>query len=193
MCNVGLASLAFFYCDSREDQKKECRGLLTSLVAQLSYQSDAYCAVLSDLYSANGNGSQRATDSELQQCLLQMLRLPGQAPAYIIIDGLDECSVSGGSPSPREGALDIVEELVNLQHPNLWICVTSRPEADIEPVLRPLAFHSVSLHDEGGQIQDIAEYVKSKVRNPDDLKMQKWREEDKEHVIKVLTEKADGM
>ena len=191
MCFAGLASLAFFYCDFREDQKKERRGLLASLLTQLCDQSDAYWAVLSDLYSANGNGSQHASDSELQQCLLRMLKLPDQAPAYIVIDGLDECPVTSGLPSPREGALDIVEELVNLQHPNLRICVTSRPEVDIEPVLRPLAFHSISLHDENGQIRDITEYVKFKVHN--DPKTRKWREEDKEHVIKVLTEKADGM
>jgi len=191
MCSVGLASLAFFYCDFREDQKKERRGLLTSLLTQLCDQSDVCCGVLSDLYSANGNGSQHATDSELQQCLLQMLRLPRQAPAYIVIDGLDECPVARGVPSPRENALDIVEELVNLQHPNLWICVTSRPEVDIEPVLRRLAFHSVSLHDESGQIRDIEEYVKFKVRN--DHKTRAWREEDRELVIKVLTERADGM
>ena len=193
MCVAGLASLAFFYCDFREDQKKERRGLLTSLLTQLCYQSDAYSAILSDLYSANGSGSQHASDSELRECLLRMLRLPEQAPAYIVIDGLDECPVTSGLPSPREGALDIVEELVNLQHPKLWICVTSRPEVDIEPVLRPLAFHSVSLHDESGQIQDIAEYVKFKVRKRDDRQTQKWREEDKEHVIEVLTEEADGM
>src|SRR5260221_1396838 len=146
MCVAGLASLAFFYCDSQEGQKIERRGLLTSLLTQLCDQSDAYFAVFSDLYSANGNGSRRASDGELQQCLLRMLMLPAQAPAYIVIDGLDECPVTSGSPSHREGALDIVEELVNLQHPNLRICVTSRPEVDIVPVLLPLAFHSVSLH-----------------------------------------------
>ena len=99
--------------------------------------------------------------------------------------------MTSGPPSPREGALDIVEGLVNLQQPNLRICVTSRPEVDIELVLRPLAFHSVSLHDESGQIQDIAEYVKFVVST--DHKMQKWRKEDKEFVVQVLTEKAGGM
>ena len=191
MCAAGLASLAFFYCDLREDPKTECRGLLTSLLTQLCDQSDAYWAILSALYSANGNGSQHASDSELQRCLLRMLRLPGQAPVYIVIDGLDECPVTGGSPSPRERALDIVEKLVKLQHPNLRICVTSRREVDIELVLLPLAFHSVSLHDEGGQRQDIAEYVKSFIRS--DRKMRKWGKSDKVLVIKILTEKAGGM
>ena len=43
-----------------------------------------------------------------------------------------------------------VEELVNSQIPNLQICVTSRPEADIVPVLEPLAFRSVQEWASGG-------------------------------------------
>ena len=38
----GRASLAFFYCDFREGQKKDVRGLLSSLLVQLCGQSDAY-------------------------------------------------------------------------------------------------------------------------------------------------------
>ena len=191
MCSAGLASLAFFYCDFRENQKQKRRGLLTSLLTQFCSQSNAYWAILSALYSANGNGSQHASDSELQQCLFRMLMLPGHPPAYIVIDGLDECPVTSDLPSPREAALDFVEELVRLRLPNLRICVTSRPEADIMPVLLPLAFRSVSLHDESGQIQDIAKYVKSVVNT--DRRMRTWRRKDKKLVIAVLTEKADGM
>ncbi len=84
-----------------------------------------------------------------------------------------------------------MKELVESQIPNLRICVTSRPEADIEPVLHPLSLSSVSLHGESGQVQDIAEYVKFVVDN--DPKMQRWREEDRKHVVEVLTRKADGM
>jgi len=84
-----------------------------------------------------------------------------------------------------------VKELVKLQNPNLRICVTSRPEVDIELVLRPLAFHSVSLQDESGQLQDIAEYVKFFVRS--NRTMRQWGEEDKELVINLLTKKSGGM
>ena len=120
-----------------------------------------------------------------------MLKLPKQATVYIVIDALDECSTSNGLPSSRDNVLGFVEELVRLQAPNLRICVTSRPEADIEPVLRPLAFRSVSLHGESGQAQDIAEYVKFVVNN--DPKMRAWRKADKELVIDMLMKKADGM
>jgi hypothetical protein len=120
-----------------------------------------------------------------------MLKLPGQATVYIIIDGLDECPTTTGLSSPREQVLKLVEELVGLRLENLRICVTSRPEADIEPVLQPLAFRSISLHGESGQIQDIAEYVRSIVHT--DSKMRRWKAADKDLVINTLMERADGM
>ena len=190
MCETGLASLAFFYCDFREDRKKSLRGLLSSLLVQFCDQSDAYYGELTSFHSAHRNGEQHASDSELLQCLLRMLELPGQATAYIIIDALDECPTSG-LPSPRESVVGLVEKLVKLRVPNLRICVTSRPEADIEPILGRIAFRSVSLHRESGQLKDIAEYVKFIVNT--DRKMQIWRKEDREFVIEVLTRRADGM
>src|SRR5712691_9025994 len=136
-------------------------------------------------------GSHHASDSELAQRLKDLLAVPGQATAYIVIDALDECPITVESSSPREEVLDFVEELVRLQFPNMRICVTSRPEADIERVLSPLAFRSVSLHGENGQVEDIAEYVKFVVST--DRNMKTWRKEDKDLVIQVLTSKAGGM
>jgi len=43
----GLASLAMYYYDFREDKKKDLRGLLSSLVFQLCDQSDSYHGILS--------------------------------------------------------------------------------------------------------------------------------------------------
>jgi hypothetical protein len=73
----------------------------------------------------------------------------------------------------------------------IFTCVTSRPEHDIHAVLEPLTLRPVSLHDERGQQEDIANYVFSFVHL--DRRMRRWREEDKELVIKMLSENADGM
>ena len=187
----GLASLALFYCDFRDNQKKGQRGLLSSLLIQLCEQSDAYSAILSDFYVAHDCGSQLASDNELVGCLKDMLKFQGQATVYVIIDALDECPIATGLPPPREKVLELVEELVKLQIPTLRICVTSRPEADIVSILKPLTFGSVSLHDESGQAQDIAEYVRSAIDK--DHEMRRWKPTVKQLVIDVLTEKADGM
>ena len=190
MCKSGLASLAFYYFDFRDVKKKDRRGLLSSLIFQLCDQSDTYCDILSGVYLTHRDGSQNPSDGALTQCIKDLLDCPAQAPVYLILDALDECPNSSGTPSPREKVLQLVEDLV-LQLPNLRICITSRPEVDIKAVLDPLKSHSLSLHDERGQQQDILDYIRSVVHS--DPKTRRWRAEDKGLVIDMLSEKANGM
>ena len=122
-----------------------------------------------------------------------MLTLLAQGPTFIVLDALDECPDSFTFPSPRGEVLQLVGELVNLHLQGLHICATSRPEVDIRAVLDPLAFRSVSLHDESGQKADIADYVRNIVNSSPSSAMKRWRTEDKNMVIETLTERADGM
>jgi hypothetical protein len=191
MRKAGLASLVFFYYDFREDQKKDLRGLLSSLLVQLCRQCDSYSDILSKLYSEHDNGSRHPSEDVLAGCLKDLLELPGHAPVYIIVDALDECPNTSSIPSPRDEVLNLIEELIKSEIPNLRVCVTSRPETDIKDILEPMVLHTVSLHDESGQIRDIDEYIKSVINtNP---KNKRWKAEDKRLVIDVLTKKAAGM
>jgi hypothetical protein len=85
-----------------------------------------------------------------------------------------------------------VKELVDL-HPQLHICVTSRPEVDIRDVLESLTSRRVSLHDQNGQKKDIEDYVRSVVYSDSEPIMRRWKKEDKELVIDTLSTQADGM
>jgi len=191
MRKSGLALLGFFYHDFRDDQKKDRHGLLSSLLIQLGHQSDAYSDILTKLYLDHANGSQHPSDDALLRCLTEIVKLPGQAPIYLIVDALDECPNTSSLPSPREKVLKFMEKLIDLQLPNLRICVTSRPETDIKTLLEPLSFRSVSLHDEVGQMEDIEKYIKSAVNK--DPKNRRWKAEDKQLVIDMLIKNADGM
>ena len=144
----GTASLGFFYHDFRNDQKKDHRGLFSSLLVQLCRQSDSYSDLLTDFYLRHGSGSRKPNDSALIWWLIDVLELPGQAPMYLIVDALDECP-NTSLPSPRENVLNLFE-LIDSHFPNLRTCVTNRPEIDIKLLLEPLAFRSISLHDERG-------------------------------------------
>jgi hypothetical protein len=186
-----LASLAFFYHDSREDQKKSLRGLLSSLLVQLCDQSDSFSDILSVFYLTHHHGARAPSDDELFGCLKSVLQLPGQVPIYLIVDALDECSNTYAVPSAREKVLKLVQKLVDSRFSNLRLCVTSRADFDIIAVLGPLAFHSISIHDERGQMEDIEDYIKS-VTNSDPMS-RRWRAEDRQLVIDVLTKRADGM
>jgi hypothetical protein len=188
---AGLASLAYYYCDFRDDKKKDLRGLVSSLLVQLCHQSDSYCAMVSKFYSEHAKGSRCPSDAALELCLEGILELPGQTPVYLIVDALDECPTTSDMPPAREKVLMLVRQLTTSKYPNLRVCVTSRLEDDLSVVLKPLSFRSILLHDESGQKEDIASYIKSVVHT--DPNMRKWRAIDKELVIDVLTHKVDGM
>jgi hypothetical protein len=155
--DAGTALVANFYFDFRDVDKQNLFNLLPSLLIQLSARSDPCCDILSQLYSKHDHGVRKPSDRTMIDCLKDMLSLEAQRPTYIIMDALDECPVASTiPPSPRERVLELVEELVGLHLPNLRICVTSRPEHDIQVVLEPLTERPVSLHDESGQQEDIA-------------------------------------
>ena len=193
MCDAGQASMAYFYFDFRDIRKQHWRDLVPSLLTQLSSRSDRRCDILSRLYSDHDHGKQQPNDDALKRCLIEMLTLPDQRPTYLVIDALDECSNISGIPTPRKRVLQLVNELVELHTPNVHICVTSRPEVDIRDVLERLTSRRVSLHDQSGQKKDIEEYVRSVVYSDSEMIMRRWKQEDKELVIKTLSERADGM
>ena len=183
--------MAYFYFDFRDVDKQKLQNLLPSLLIQLSARSDPCGVVLSRLYSSHDCGERKPSDRAMVECLKEMLTLEAQGPTYIILDALDECPITSTIPSPREEVLKLVGELVGLQLLDLHICVTSRPEHDIQAVLERLTLRPVSLHDEVGQQEDIANYVASFVHS--DQRMRRWRDEDRDLVINTLSEKAGGM
>ncbi|KAN0129427.1 hypothetical protein V8E53_012759 [Lactarius tabidus] len=191
MSDAGSVFVAYFYFDFKDTEKQDSRALLSSLLVQLSTQSDQFCDALQGLYSENKDGSQQPATASLLQCLKGMLQIAGSRPVYLVMDALDECPNDSGMPSSREKVLETVKELVELRHPNLRLCVTSRPEYDIRTTLEPLAMQQVSLHNESGQKQDINDYITFVVHS--DGKMKKWRDAEKAMVVEKLTTKADGM
>lgn len=185
--------IAYHYFDFKDASTRNIRGLLASLLFQLSDDSERCCDVLNRLYFVCHDGSDQPTDVALARCLNSMLKLPGQLPIFIIIDALDECPDTDGIPSAREEVLNVVKDLVGSNHSNLFLCITSRPEQDIKSVLNPLtsALFRVSLHEEGGQRGDINAYVRSFVYQ--DRAMRRWSEGDKELVIGTLSQQANGV
>jgi hypothetical protein len=193
MRGTRTALVAYHYFDFKDASKRDVRGLLASLLFQLSDDSELCWNVLCNLYTSCGDGSEQPSYVALAGCLKSMLEIPGKLPTFLIIDAVDECPNTTGTPSAREEVLDFLEDLVGSNHSNLFICVTSRPEQDIQTILNPLTSSSrrVSLHEEGGQRADIRSYVQSFVQK--DRTMRRWREEDRNLVITILSERAGGM
>jgi hypothetical protein len=191
MRRMGLATISIFYFDFRDGGKQDVRHLLSSILIQLCDQSNNYFGILSALFTDHSRGSRQASEHVLMECLKSMLKLPGQGSLYLVIDALDECPNSSGYPTQREQVLNIMQELIDLQLPQVHFCITSRPEIDIRDILEPLAVYNVPLHKQAGQNRDIVDYINHFVRS--DPKVRRWREEDKQLVIETLTKKAGGM
>ena len=183
--------MAYFFFDFKDTAKRDARAALSSLLVQLCYQSDPCSDILGRLFSDHRSGALQPSNDTLMECLRDMLILPRSGPTYIILDALDECPKSSGTPSPRESVLDFVKWLTKSGHPNLHVCVTSRLEADIEANFQPLSSYCVSLHDESGQQEDINNYIISFTNT--ERNMRKWKQEEKELVISRLTQSANGM
>jgi hypothetical protein len=187
------ALVAYHYFDFKDASKRHVRGLLASLVFQLSHNSKSCRNILYQLYDTCRNGSEQPSDVALAKCLKAMVELPRQLRIYLIMDALDECPNITGTPSARDEVLDFLEDLVGASHSNLFVCVTSRPEQDIQMILNPLTSAScrIALHEENGQREDINSYVRAFVYT--DRAMRRWKEEDKELVIDTLSERSSGM
>jgi hypothetical protein len=188
---AGLSMMAYYYFDFRDVKKQDCYGLLSSLILQISAESDSCFNILSQLYSDHSRGIRKPNIDALKKCITDMLSLPGQAPIYIVVDALDECPNFPGRLSARGEVLGLIEELVGLKLPNVHLCVASRPEMDIRMVLEPLTSLRISIHDEIGQKEDIIKFIKFVVLS--DRNMRRWKEEDKQLVIDTLSDGADGM
>jgi hypothetical protein len=180
---TGSTYLAYYFFDFKDTRKQDAHGFLSSIL----------CKILHELFSKHQHGSKQASDSTLKQYLEKILKVSRKFPLYVVVDALDECPDTSGLQSSREKVLALVQELVGLNLPNLRLCITSRPEVDIRNVLEPLTTISsrISLHDEDGQKEDIADYVRFIVYS--DKKIMRWREEDKELVVGTLSNRAHGM
>jgi hypothetical protein len=189
------ATMAYYYFDFRDVEKQNRNGLLSSLISQLSAESDSCFKVLFRLYSDHAGGTLKPTTRTLTKCLKNMLSLQGLGQIlgqiYIIVDALDECPDVTGKPSAREEVMELIEKLAGWNLSNLHLCVSSRPEVDIRKTLKPLEPLQISLHDASGQMDDIKKYIESVVRS--DRKMQTWRDKDKKLVNRLLSKKVNGM
>jgi NACHT domain len=191
--NNGSAYLGYFFFDFTDTAKQDMRALLSSLLVQLSDQSNSYCDKLLNVYSSHLRGSELPMpgNNALTRCLEEMLTLHGQVPVFLIIDALDECPDSCGIPSSRGMVLELLKGLIELGLPNLRLFVTSRPENGIRAALKSLTCIPLWLHDENGQKRDIVNYITYVIDSEMDIK--RWREEDKNMIIRTLSERAGGM
>jgi hypothetical protein len=131
VCQIGLATISFFYFDFRDGGKWDICSLLSSILIQLYDQSCKFAEILSSLFTNHGLGFCQPSEEMLMKCLKSMLELLAQEVIYFVLDALDKCTNSHGCPTSCEQVLIVVQELVNLCLPHIHFCITSQYEVDI--------------------------------------------------------------
>ncbi|KAI0290960.1 hypothetical protein BC826DRAFT_512407 [Russula brevipes] len=105
----GKPVLAYYYFD-KDASKSDLRGLLASLLFQLSTVRIVLGCSLSIVrrLSRWPRTAQRHRPCRMSQ---KHARTPGQLPIFVVVDALDECPSNHGSPSARQHVLDFVGAL----------------------------------------------------------------------------------
>ncbi len=186
--------IARYYFDSEEPDKRNLRGLLASLVAQLCESSNRHPESMLTLYTKCRNGSDPPSEADLMKLLNDFLaELRAQFSIYIVIDGVDHCMEAESTDSPHKKVLKFLEDLVRSRHSKLYICITSSLKEGMVKSLRQMAAgassRQVILHDEDGQKEDIKTYIAAIIRSH----MRTLPDKDKDDVIKTLSERAGGI
>ncbi|KDR70452.1 hypothetical protein GALMADRAFT_76164 [Galerina marginata CBS 339.88] len=175
--------IAYFFFDGRDSQKalQLHENLIRSLISQFSHQCRGTPAQLADLYNRYGDHQQPSV-FDLQDTLRDIL--DGFLAAYIVIDALDECT-------DRERTLNWVSKLLGggIDHKakNLHVVVTSRPEQDIEGVLRPFDPHAIDV-GEATANKDIIKYIEFQMES----KLKGFDENTRKEIKSTLRDHADG-
>jgi hypothetical protein len=143
----GRPSIDGIFLYRLSERQQGLHDLLPSLLTQLSAHSSHRCDILSRLYRAHDSGKMQPSNTVLTKCLEDMLILPDQPPIYLIMDALNESPITSGIPSARE--------------------------IDIRNAIEPLTSFRVSLHDQTGQKEDIADYVRTVVYSNSDINMRR--------------------
>jgi hypothetical protein len=113
MSKYGQASVVLFYCDCKEDQKRDLHGLVSSLLVQFCHQTNTYCNILSNFYMKHAKGSKHPSNDALVNCLKEILKILGQVPVYLVLDALDECQITSSMPPPCEKILELLRVLID--------------------------------------------------------------------------------
>ena len=172
---------AYYYFDFNDERKQTIDGFLSSVLTQLSYQTETLPDGVRYLHEQSSNGSLRPKRAALIDALFSVAK--SYQKVYIIVDALDECQ-------DRTEVVTLIMQIVNIGSKNIHLMGTSRRERDLESVFQDNRSQTVSLT--GAFVdKDIALYVRSKLSR--DRRLQAWPGSVKDEIETVLIEKACGM
>jgi hypothetical protein len=171
----------YFYFDFTDASKQTIKGLVTSVIHQISGLFDSAPSQLEELYHRRGDGNEEPRLDELCDVAVDLC-FASTKEIYLVIDALDECSISS-----RDKLLKFIQTLADCKQLRLFL--TSRREPDIADGLAMNDLLTIDL-TESLVDPDIKIYVRNRLEN--DKHFHKLGSEGKDLIEKTLLEGADG-
>ncbi|KAG0648671.1 Vegetative incompatibility HET-E-1 [Hyphodiscus hymeniophilus] len=179
-------ALAYFYADYKVPATHDPKNMLGSLAQQIAVQNEKCFYTLRDFWGTPGSPGRMysvAGDPTVEVLLDLITDLSTHfTDVMIIVDGLDEVAVD------RSGAAYTLQSL-NQPSGNVKTLFASRKEIDLEYPLRDFKELSIA-----AMSSDLRLYVASEIeRRTRNRSLRIQDSELKEHIMRVLVDKADGM
>ncbi|RPA75369.1 purine and uridine phosphorylase [Ascobolus immersus RN42] len=189
-CNTTL----YFFFDFTEKDMQTLGKLVRSLIYQLYCKSEGAQKYLYELFiNACNEGASQLNSAQLHSCLSAMLREAKEA--WIVIDGLDECTTRKGR-AVTENILACIRDLSQREDANTHFLVTSRPEHEIGSDLGEWTDSETQwINIQNGLVQtyDINAYIRKRVI--EEVAFSRWKDrvDVQQMIITALTLQANGM
>lgn len=184
-CDEPFRSLAFFFFDFDDPDKRNPVKMVKSLLSQFLNSCDRVPDSLRSLYTVCNDGRRAASEHELLKVLKDTLEL---LPApFVVLDALDECD-------DWNCLLDIIAEMQDWRKNSLHVLLTSRREAEIESTLEDLVLLDDRICLESRFVdRDIRTYVRERLAR--DKSFRRWQGDLEIHgeIESTLGRKAGGM
>lgn len=184
--------VAYFYCTraAAYRERADPANITRNILEQLSWGAgSAMDDQIIKLYREKKEGKprepQKLTLDEATDLIISLLE---RSPAIIVIDALDECD-----SSKRQDLILALQTLVTKSKTAVKIFVSSRDDYDILSQLRDEANVSIESADNKTDIENFVSFQVNKAIEERRLLCGSVKDNLKNHVIKTLIEKADGM
>ncbi|KAL9615788.1 MAG: hypothetical protein Q9204_008666 [Flavoplaca sp. TL-2023a] len=184
-CDTQEYSLAYFYFDSGNVDRRECSNMLRALVQQLAIRNGDCLGTLNQSYLDHDKGYKQPNLQSLSTVLRSMVEICGKT--FIVLDALDECS-------SQVEILEFIQGIESWQHAELHLLLTSRTETDISTTVESLSYKKYLTNIQSSlNTEDIRTHIRDRVAN--DTKLKRWRKDPKasQEIEGQLMDKAGGM
>lgn len=155
----GECSLSYFYCNYKEEQRRDPASILRSLVKQLCLQSpgDSFPEPVLTIYNKRVKDANLTSLLNIEESKHLLIGLSaGFLRTTLIIDALDECDTE-----TRGSLFNAIEEVVSLSKRNpVKAFITSRDDGDVRRKFK----NSPNVYiEERDNSSDINHYIKTEI------------------------------